>query len=125
MTRALDPARSVSLQASAGSGKTWQLVSRIVRLLLEGAEPGGILALTFTRKAAVEMRLRLNERLRRFALVPETELRGELERIGLVPDAGLLARARGLHHALLFAAYPPRAMTLHALAQELLARNAA
>ena len=65
---ALDPARSVSLQASAGSGKTWQLVSRIVRLLLEGAEPGGIIALTFTRKAAVEMRLRLNERLRRLSL---------------------------------------------------------
>ena len=57
--RVLDPACSVSLVASAGSGKTWQLVSRILRLLLAGAEPGGILALTFTRKAAVEMHLRL------------------------------------------------------------------
>ncbi|MGQ0587780.1 MAG: UvrD-helicase domain-containing protein [Gammaproteobacteria bacterium] len=121
---ALDPARSVSLQASAGSGKTWQLVSRIARLLLAGAEPGGIIALTFTRKAAVEMRLRLNERLRRLSLATEAELREELERIGLPADAARLERARGLYRQMLFAPYPPRAMTLHAFCQELLARFA-
>ena len=121
---ALDPARSVSLQASAGSGKTWQLVSRIVRLLLAGAEPGGILALTFTRKAAVEMRLRLNERLRRLADADDAALDAELARIGLAPDAALRESARGLYRRLLFAAHPPRAMTLHAFCQELLERFA-
>src|SRR5690349_11753772 len=122
--RALDPARSVSLQASAGSGKTWQLVSRIVRLLLDGAEPGGILALTFTRKAAIEMRLRLNERLRRLSLATPAELGEELKRIGLPADAARLDRARGLYRQMLFAPYPPRAMTLHSFCQELLTRFA-
>lgn len=121
---ALDPAVSVSLRASAGSGKTWQLVSRILRLLLEGAEPGGILALTFTRKAAVEMRLRLNERLRQLAGADEAALDAQLARIGLAPSPALRARARGLYRALLFAAHPPRAMTLHAFCQELLERFA-
>ena len=121
---ALDPARSVSLQASAGSGKTWQLVSRVLRLLLEGAEPGGILALTFTRKAAVEMRLRLNERLRRLSVATPDELRRELAHIGLAPTEERLERARGLYRALLFAPHPPRAMTLHAFCQDLLSRFA-
>lgn len=53
---ALDPRRSVVVEACAGSGKTWLLVSRIVRLLLDGAPPSTILAITFTRKAAQEMR---------------------------------------------------------------------
>ena len=46
LTRAaLDPARSVVVEACAGSGKTWLLASRIVRLLLIGAAPGKILAI--------------------------------------------------------------------------------
>ena len=53
--QALDPHRSVVVEACAGSGKTWLLASRIVRLLLEGSAPGEILAITFTRKAAGEI----------------------------------------------------------------------
>ena len=49
---ACDPNRSVIVSACAGSGKTWLLVTRMVRLLLAGAKPQEILALTFTRKAA-------------------------------------------------------------------------
>ena len=56
---ACDPAKSVVVEACAGSGKTWMLVSRIVRLLLAGVEPHHILAITFTRAAAGEMRDRL------------------------------------------------------------------
>ncbi len=121
---ALDPRRSVAVTASAGSGKTWLLVSRIVRLLLEGQPAGGILALTFTRKAAAEMRQRVGERLRQLAYASEIEVAAELEHLGLPASPQYLAQARGLYEALLFDPYPLRAMTLHAFCQDLLARFA-
>jgi len=65
---ACDPRRSVVVEACAGAGKTWMLVSRILRALLDGAEPQQILAITFTRKAAGEMRERLGALLHEMAL---------------------------------------------------------
>ncbi len=65
---ACDPRRSVVVEACAGAGKTWMLVSRILRALLDGAAPQEILAITFTRKAAGEMRERLQDWLHEFAL---------------------------------------------------------
>lgn len=56
---AVDPANDVVLEASAGTGKTRVLVDRYVRLILAGVEPRHILAMTFTRKAAAEMRGRV------------------------------------------------------------------
>ena len=61
--RALDPQKSYAVFASAGTGKTWLLVARLLRLLLAGAQPETILAITFTRKAAAEIQQRLVERL--------------------------------------------------------------
>jgi ATP-dependent helicase/nuclease subunit A len=61
---ATDPTRNVALEASAGTGKTRVLVDRYVRLIVEAeVPPRHILAVTFTRKAAAEMRQRVLETL--------------------------------------------------------------
>lgn len=60
---ACDPRRSVAVEACAGAGKTWMLIERMVKALEQGAEPDQILAITFTKKAAGEMRERLQKRL--------------------------------------------------------------
>ena len=61
---ATDPRNNVVLEASAGTGKTTVLVARYVNLLRAGVDPSHILAMTFTRKAAAEMRERIVHDLR-------------------------------------------------------------
>ncbi len=80
---ACNPEVPVVIEACAGAGKTWMLVSRIVRALLEGAEPSQILAITFTRKAAGEMRERLQSLLRELAMADEAEQVAQLQMRGL------------------------------------------
>ena len=50
--RASDPRASAWVSANAGSGKTYVLTQRVVRLLLDGVPPSKILCLTFTKAAA-------------------------------------------------------------------------
>ena len=64
---AIDPANNVVLEASAGTGKTSVLVSRYINLLRAGVDPSNILAITFTRQAAAEMRGRIIRLLRESA----------------------------------------------------------
>lgn len=112
---ACDPARSIAVEACAGAGKTWMLVSRILRALLDGCAPQDILAITFTKKAAGEMRDRLHAELHRWATLPDDALAGELRARGL-NDADAVRRvpeARGLHARVTALGRPVQVRTFH------------
>jgi len=100
---ACDPRHSVVVEACAGSGKTWLLVSRMLRLLLAGAEPAELLAITFTRKAAQEMRERLMDLLHELALADIAHVRQLLTERGIAEAdlQSVIPLARGLYEKVL------------------------
>lgn len=111
-----------TVQASAGSGKTYLLISRIVRLLLNGANSGNILAITFTRKAANEMQTRLLERLYELATCDESSLKKTLIELQLETSSDLIKLCRSLYEKTLHSEAPVKTVTFHAFCQELLRR---
>ncbi len=115
---ACDPRRSVAVEACAGAGKTWMLVSRIVRALLDGVAAHEILAITFTRRAASEMRERLHQWLAAFATASPQTLVGELRARGVrMADEGdaliLAAQLSDLYRKTLASARQVQVRTFH------------
>jgi len=119
---ACDPQRSVVVEACAGAGKTWMLVSRILRALLDGAQPQQVVAITFTRKAAGEMRQRLSEWLHEFAQASEAECADALVQRGMSASEAQQAapRLRELQQSLLLNARSVEIRTFHAWFSQLL-----
>ncbi len=114
---------SVWVAASAGTGKTKVLTDRVLSLLLAGGNPTRILCLTFTKAAAAEMAIRVNDRLSDWATVNGSKLRAELRKLtGEDPDPDTVDRARRLFARVLDAPGGLRIDTIHAFCQSLLRR---
>ena len=122
---ACDPARNVAVEACAGAGKTWMLVSRIVRALLadpaaagdgDDFSPDQVLAITFTKRAAAEMRQRLLEWLQGFANASPEDLAQALRTRGVPPEQvtqDLCARLGGLYGRVLRSGRAVQIRTFH------------
>ena len=86
-----NPYASFLVAASAGSGKTYQLSQRFLYLVGAGAAPGSILTVTFTKKAAGEMRARILEEAARLAAdqTKQDAFSKQLQRFHAAQDPGL------------------------------------
>jgi ATP-dependent helicase/nuclease subunit A len=120
-----DPSGSSWVTASAGTGKTRVLTDRVLRLLVGGARPEGILCLTFTRAAAAEMMVRVTDVLGHWASVEPKEVREELRLLmgtGHIPTGDEVATTRRLFASVLDAPGGLHIQTIHSFCESLLAR---
>ena len=115
-----DPQKNINIFASAGSGKTYLLITRICRLLLTGVEPQQILAITFTRKSAAEMKQRLYDRLASWVLMDDAALSDELTHMGETANHDVLAHARELYEKCLFSEQTIRMSTFHSFCEDII-----
>ena len=119
--RASDPEVSAFVAANAGSGKTHVLVSRVIRLLLNGVPPEKILCITFTKAAAANMAQRVFATLGRWVRMPDRELDDAIRAIGAqTPTATTRMRARKLFASALETPGGLKVQTIHALCTRLL-----
>ncbi|HZF96443.1 MAG TPA: double-strand break repair helicase AddA [Allosphingosinicella sp.] len=119
---ASSPRDHAALSASAGTGKTHVLTSRVLRVLLAGVDPSTILCLTFTKAGAAEMAHRIHERLAYWVRLKDAHLKIELLALDEKTDPETLRNARTLFAKVLDAKGGGlRIQTIHAFAQSLLA----
>ena len=121
--QAADPSQSVWVSANAGTGKTRVLTNRVLRLLIDGAKVTDILAVTYTRAAAAEMRNRINKRLGDWTIISAKSLTEDLQKMGIeTPPQGMMQRARSLFAKILDNDDGPRVETVHSFCQSILRR---
>ncbi|RJF91058.1 double-strand break repair helicase AddA [Sphingomonas cavernae] len=119
---ASEPRESVWLSASAGTGKTQVLTARVLRLLLNGADPAAILCLTFTKAGAAEMADRIHAKLASWVRMKGPELALELRALGESATPESIDAARQLFARVLDASGAGlRIQTIHSFCQTLLA----
>jgi ATP-dependent helicase/nuclease subunit A len=118
---ATEPATSAWVSANAGSGKTFVLTRRVMRLLLSGVLPSRILCLTFTKAAAAEMSNRVFAELGNWAAMADGELDGALLKLlGRAPVRSEKERARILFALALDSPGGLKIQTIHAFCEALL-----
>src|ERR1700712_599146 len=81
-TAASDPSNSAWVAANAGSGKTHVLAQRVIRLLLSGVDPAGILCIPFTKAAAANMANRVFNDLRAWTVLDDAALDNAMRKAG-------------------------------------------
>ncbi|MEK4035163.1 double-strand break repair helicase AddA [Methylocystis sp. IM3] len=119
--RASNPHASAWVSAHAGSGKTYVLTQRVLRLLLEGVRPSQILCLTFTKAAAANMSARIFDRLARWAVLDDVELAEEISATGApAPSPRQLDFARSLFARAVETPGGLKIQTIHAFCERLL-----
>ncbi|MGD9767289.1 MAG: double-strand break repair helicase AddA [Pseudolabrys sp.] len=119
--KASNPAVSAWVSANAGSGKTYVLAQRVVRLLLDGVDPAKILCLTFTKAAAANMANRVFAILAGWTTLDDAALDREMGKLSRrKPDAMLRARARRLFASALETPGGLKVQTIHAFCTRLL-----
>ena len=116
--QAIDPTHSYVVQAPAGSGKTELLTDRVLALLARVQRPEEILAITFTRKAAAEMRDRILKKLKRGLQEQEPSLAHEKQAWHLARQ--VLARDKELQWNLLNYPSRLRVQTIDSFCQSLI-----
>lgn len=117
--QALDIAHSWIVQAPAGSGKTATLVYRLLALLAVVDQPEQVLAITFTRKAAKEMRDRVLHWLERAQNTPDDAAMDSFELQGLQLARAVLKRDHDLDWQLLSMPHRLNVETIDALCARL------
>ena len=120
--RAADPTASAFVAASAGSGKTKLLTDRLLRLMLSGVAPQRIQCLTFTKAAAAEMSVRLQNTLGEWVTLSDAALDARLTNLDITPSDELRTKARALFAEVLDLPGGMRIGTIHAFCQSLLRR---
>jgi ATP-dependent helicase/nuclease subunit A len=119
--RASDPGHSAWVSANAGSGKTYVLVQRVLRLLLAGVPPAHILCLTFTKAAAANMTTRVFETLARWTGLSDASLAAEIADLNAGPPATInLNLARCLFARTVETPGGLKIQTIHAFCERLL-----
>ncbi len=121
--QATNPASSVWVSASAGSGKTRVLIERVLALMLTGTAPQRILCLTFTNAAAAEMANRVAETLSAWVTLSDGDLADELTRLlrrDIEEDD--IKTARQLFARVLETPGGMKIQTIHAFCQSVLRR---
>lgn len=119
--KASDPQVSAWVAAHAGSGKTYVLTQRVLRLLLEGVRPSQILCLTFTKAAAANMSTRVFDKLAQWALLDDAALTKEIEGTGArTPSRADLDFARRLFARVVETPGGLKIQTIHAFCEKLL-----
>ena len=118
---ASNPAVSAWVSANAGSGKTYVLSQRVIRLLLDNVAPEKILCITFTKAAAANMAKQVFDTLAKWIALDDTALDAAIRAISSrTPDAALRARARRLFALALETPGGLKVQTIHAFCTRIL-----